>query len=158
LGDEQSILKYPQPSVRLISFGESDIEYETRFYISDFCVKEIIRDEIQTRIWYAMMRNNYSFPYPHREIIEKVSQKPYYIEQFDLLKYFDNIEFLKPLSYEDKVFLSNFAKYLLHSKGETIIKEGEEGDSFFIILDGKVGIYICGHLIKSFEKGSFLVK
>ncbi len=155
LENEQRILKQPQPSVRLFSFEESGIEYEAKFYISDFSMKEIIRDEIQTRIWYSMMRSNYSFPYPHREIIEKVPQKPYYIEQFDLLKYFDNIDFLKPLSNDDKVLLSNSAKYLVYSNGETIVKEGDSGDSFFIILEGKVGIYIDGHYIRSLEKGDF---
>lgn len=153
--NEPQIIQNPLPTVRLVNFGENGIDYEVKFYINDYCKKDVIKDEITTRIWYAMYRNNLSFPYPHREIIEKKHQKPYYNEKLDLLEIFSSIDILKPLDEKDKIEIGKEANITVFAPGETIIKQGEEGNSLYIILEGEVRILVDNHYLTSLKAGDF---
>lgn len=155
LEDEIHILSYPKPTVRLVAFGESSIEYEVRFFIDDFRLKDAMKDEINTRIWYSIIRNGLSFPYPHREIITKMPNVPYERERKKLLEILEKIDIFNPLSEDDIKLLVNKANFLVYAKGETIVRENEEGSSLFVIIDGEVNVLINNHLIAKLKNNDF---
>lgn len=155
LADEPHIIDNPGPTVRLLSFGDSSIEYEVRFFIDDFSLKDAVKDEINTRIWYSIIRNGLSFPYPHREIITKTTKVPYEKKRTQLSEILDKIDIFKPLSKDDKKTLIDKANFLVYAKGETVVKQGGEGSSLFVIIEGEVNIIIDGHYIAKLRKNDF---
>lgn len=155
LNNEPHILLNPRPTVRLVSFQESSIEYEVRFFIDDYRLKDTMKDEINTRIWYSIIRNGLSFPYPHREIINKTPIIPYEKERRKLSEILENIDIFPPLSNDDKKILVEKANFLVYAKGETIVKEGDEGSSLLAIVDGEVNILINNHFITKLKTNDF---
>ncbi len=71
LDSHPDILKTPAPRVYTSKFSESSIDMRMRFFINSYAKRDVIKDDILTRAWYSIIREGYSIPYPHREIIEK---------------------------------------------------------------------------------------
>ena len=63
--ETEGILKDPEPEIFTISYDDFAITYEVKFYISDYCDIESIRDRFMSRIWYAAQRNSLTIPFPH---------------------------------------------------------------------------------------------
>lgn len=73
-----------------------------------------------------------------KEILEK-KRKP---EPADQLKILEKIDFLSPLSERELRELSNNLEWKIYPKGKSIIKQNDEGDSFFIIREGEVEVSV----------------
>jgi hypothetical protein len=73
-----------------------------------------------------------------KEILEK-KRRPELAEQLRILR---RIDFLSPLSDKEIKELSDNLEWKIYPKGKTIIREGEEGDSFYIIREGEVEVII----------------
>lgn len=73
-----------------------------------------------------------------KEILEK-KRKP---EPADQLKMLKKIDFLSPLSEGELRELSESLEWKVYPKNKSIIKQDEEGDSFFIIKEGEVEVSI----------------
>lgn len=61
------------------------------------------------------------------------------IQRMSILK---SIDIFKELEIESLYQVLKIAKYVKLKKDELIIKKGEIDDSFYIILEGKVGVYV----------------
>lgn len=46
--------------------------------------------------------------------------------------------------------------YLTLKKGETIFKEGDLGDTMFVVRSGTVELQICGRLVETLQRGDFM--
>lgn len=71
-----------------------------------------------------------------KDIIRK-SRRPVSVE---IVKSLKGVDFLNPLNEENFIDLAENIDWKIFAKDETIIKEGEEGDSFFIIREGKAKV------------------
>lgn len=66
------VLASPEPSVRLMGFGDNSVNFELRFWISDPSKGVInVRSEIFTRIWDLFHEQGVEFPYPQRDLYLK---------------------------------------------------------------------------------------
>ncbi|MFN9857251.1 MAG: mechanosensitive ion channel family protein, partial [Pseudanabaena sp.] len=66
--ETQGILKNPDPQIFTISYGDSAITYEVKFFIADYGELEEIRDRFMSRLWYAAQRNSLTIPFPIRTL------------------------------------------------------------------------------------------
>ncbi len=66
--ETEGILKDPAPEIFTISYDDSAVTYEVKFYIGDYSHIESIRDRFMSRIWYATQRNNLTIPFPIRTL------------------------------------------------------------------------------------------
>lgn len=78
----------------------------------------------------------------------------------DMTELFRSIYLFKDLSDEELALTSAITAERTYSKGETILKEGEAGDSFYLVLEGKVRIskFISGageEALAILEKGNY---
>eukprot|EP00931_Biecheleriopsis_adriatica_P097314 TRINITY_DN7107_c0_g5_i1.p1 TRINITY_DN7107_c0_g5~~TRINITY_DN7107_c0_g5_i1.p1 ORF type:complete len:780 (-),score=209.02 TRINITY_DN7107_c0_g5_i1:63-2402(-) len=53
-------------------------------------------------------------------------------------KYLDKVEILNPLKQDEKQALAACLTEMGFSKGETVFEQGEQGDAFFILIEGEV--------------------
>ncbi|OCC25180.1 mechanosensitive ion channel protein [Croceicoccus estronivorus] len=63
------VLKIPEPKVLLMGFGESSVDFEIRFWITD--PEEGIggvRSAVLKRVWHLFHENNIEIPFPQRDI------------------------------------------------------------------------------------------
>jgi small-conductance mechanosensitive channel len=68
--DAYGVLERPAPKVRLITYGDSAITYEIKFWIDRFEERDDIEDGVMTRVWYLLRRNEITIPFPIRDVYQ----------------------------------------------------------------------------------------
>lgn len=153
--ENQEILKEPAAEVRVISYGESSINYELRIWSDKYDRKKIIESDIYKNIWYAFHRNGIKIPFPVREIHNFSENAESINRNREKEEIFKKIEFFKDLTEQEIKELFPRTKSRVYGKNEKIFTEGDEGDSFFVIYKGKVSIIINGDRVATLKKGDF---
>jgi small-conductance mechanosensitive channel/CRP-like cAMP-binding protein len=130
---------------RVGGFSESSVNYELKYFTRDYASRDRIDAEIRRAIWYALRRNNISIPYPVR------TYKPYVevearheISIDEIVARLQEVELLKPLARTEIEALAAATRLHYYSKGETILRQGDIGDSMFVIHDGSVSVRVPG--------------
>jgi small-conductance mechanosensitive channel len=155
LQDVPGILPDPAPSVRIDWFMENGVQYNLRFYLEDYGMILKVRNAILTRVWYAVTREGFSFPFPHREIIMSESEPPFRLSAHGIQWNLRQTEILSPLKDEDLDELSKRVHLRIFGNGETVVRQGEEGNSLFINLCGELEVYVDGIKIGMLSGGEF---
>ncbi|MBR8832147.1 MAG: hypothetical protein N5P05_002405 [Chroococcopsis gigantea SAG 12.99] len=141
----EGILSHPDPEIFTISYDDSYITYEVKFFIEDYGHLEEIRDRFVTRVWYAAQRNNLNIPFPIRTVYHyhgPTSQDKKYSQK--VAQSMESIPSFVPLDKQadplkkssDRVILQHFGS------GEYIIKEGDEGHALYIIVSGQAALLV----------------
>jgi len=131
----------PPPEVRLTGFGDFAINYEILFTCRNFAVAERTKAEINNQIWYALKRNDISIPFPIREVsfahIERAHQARAAAEtRAAIEEEMSRVPVMAALSAEVRALLASRVRVLPFGAGETVVWEGEPGDSMYIIHSG----------------------
>src|SRR5205814_8606987 len=134
------VLPEPIPDAFPTDFAETGLVYVVRFWIDDFVRVAEIEGEVRSRIWYAARRSGLEIPYPTRNIHVLTSATAAAIdsdlpERTAALK---RIDLFAGLEAPDLELLARGIRKVRFASGEPIIRQGESGDSLFIILQGDV--------------------
>jgi len=137
------VLPAPAPDVILIGFGDSAINYRARFWIDDFAADDHAMDEVRTAIYYSFHRHDIEIPWPHQVQYERVWTPPDLTrrmkEEERLLAHVDLFASLPP---EIRTQIARESPMVVFGAGETIVKQGEEGQSMFVVLSGAVSVVL----------------
>jgi small-conductance mechanosensitive channel len=155
LRDEPGILREPVPWVKVDGFMDSGIHYNLRFYLEDYTTLLEARDRVLRRVWYAVTREGQTFPYPHREIVRKEPAPPFRMDAGAIRESLRRIEILSPLGEEDLGALVPHVRLHVYGRGETVVRQGEEGDSLFIVLRGGLEVLFDGKKVGELSGGEF---
>ena len=142
LQSEASILKAPPPEVYTTQYGSSGIEYSVRYWVVDFANLPAIRDRIMTHIWYALRRAQVSVPASPTEVFVHTTLPVPSLERGDIAAALSRVPLLAPLTAEELALLATHVSRLPFACGEAIVREGEPGDSFYLIERGSVAVTI----------------
>lgn len=145
----EGILKTPPPQIFMENFGDSAISYRIRYWISDVAYPPTIQDQLLSRIWYRLKRDNISIPYPIREVFTH-PEKDMRGEMIDRrLGLIQNVDFLAGLDYTHKSYIAEHVREQWFETGEEIVRKGDAGTDFYIIDHGAVGVYLADKPAKS---------
>jgi small-conductance mechanosensitive channel/CRP-like cAMP-binding protein len=137
------VLAAPAPDVVLVAFDASAITYRARFWIDDYAADEVSRDEVRTAIFYAFQRHDIEIPYPIQVQYERAFDAPdaaaRLAEQERLL---GGVDLLASLPPEARTQIALAAPMAIYGGGETIVRQAEEGQSMFVVLDGEVSVVL----------------
>lgn len=153
--EESGILGDPAPSVRIDWFMENGIQYNLRFYLEDYGTILSVRNRILMRIWYAVTREGYAFPFPHREVIVQKSKPPFQLSDQGIKWNLRQVEFLSCLGDEYLEELTKRAHLRVFGNGETVVRQGDGGNSLFINLCGKLDVSVDGVKVAALGGGEF---
>lgn len=146
------VLPHPAPDCFPVEFGDSAIVYAIRYWIRDFAREEAIGGEVLTRIWYASKRAGLEIPFPIRTVLmtemteEKLSSETQ-LEFAERLALLSRIDLFRPLDAADRTLLAEGMRQVRFARGEEIIRQGEPGDSLYLIQSGDVSVQLTvdGH-------------
>jgi hypothetical protein len=141
--------------VKVDGFMDSGIHYNLRFYLEDYTTFLEARDRVLRRVWYAVTREGQTFPYPHREIVRKEPAPPFRMDAGAIRESLRRIEILSPLGEEDLGALVPHVRLRVYGRGETVVRQGEEGDSLFIVLRGGLEVLFDGKKVGELSGGEF---
>jgi CRP-like cAMP-binding protein len=136
----------PAPDARTIDFAASSVNYELRVFIDDYEMLTDVRNDLMSRIWYAARRAGIQIPYPIRTVYK--TEMPYLQEQRDdearLLEALPRTELFKDLSEAEARVIVRAVFIQRFGFGEDLLREGEGGDHFFLILEGTCSVLVNG--------------
>jgi small-conductance mechanosensitive channel/CRP-like cAMP-binding protein len=141
------IAKSPLPQVWVVDYGDFAVKYRIRFWMVDFARQDDVRDEIMTSLWYALRRNGIEIPFPIRTLqIQRTDRRPAAFEgrHRELIATLREVDFLTELSEEELATLVPNLYEVQFGSGETICREGEPGDTFYVVRRGMVAIFAHG--------------
>ncbi len=141
------VLSKPLPKVFLNRFDDYTINYDVRFWITEFHRKPEIESDIRTHIWYSLRRAGLSIPFPIRDVTLRTVSEDHDFRIKELLKTemlneLRKEELFKMLNDEQILKLAESSSKHLYSKGEILVHQGDSGDSLLIILNGRVEVYV----------------
>jgi small-conductance mechanosensitive channel len=137
------VLPSPAADVLLVAFDASAINYRARFWIDDYAADEASRDEVRTAIYYSFQRHGIEIPWPIQIQYERdwkeATDGDKVAEEERLLADVDLFATLPP---ELRHQVASSAPMAVYGSGETIVRQGEAGQSMFVVLSGTVRVVL----------------
>lgn len=144
--ETQGVVSPPRPICRLTEFGDFSITYELKFWIEDHSIYKDIKADVMARIWYNLRRGGIKIPFPIRDVFmhegavkEKARDE---MNRQRVEGFLRRASIFEPLDDMGIKTLALSGHFLHFGKGERIVKQGDVGDSLFLILQGGAGVYI----------------
>jgi small-conductance mechanosensitive channel len=138
------------PIVRIRNMGESGIDYEVKYWLTDFARYNDTDALIRQRIWYAFRRAGITFNFPTRTV-ELRRKLPTTFSEADhnaLIERLSAVDIFAPLSVEETATLAQASVRHVFAPSETVIRAGDAGSSMFVLHNGRVQVQVSdnGHL------------
>lgn len=153
--DESEILHSPEPLVRLIALNDSGITYQLKFCIDDPSGRVRVQDSIYSRVWYAVNRAGYSFPFPHRQIISSEAKQPFEFSRPHIAEELRKAELFTMLDDDTITSIADHATVDVFGAGEVVVRQGDAGSSLFMVLKGTLQVAVDDVIVGSIQKDSF---
>ena len=147
LDRHEGVLDPSRNVVAIRSFDESCISYLLKFFVDDFGLRNKVKTEIYSCIWYELERAGYSVPYPvidlhtHHSTRRLHSERQQFIQSqsFELLR---SIDLFESLSDEEINGIVCQDRALAFGPGEIIVDSGQVGGSMYVLLKGVCSVLI----------------
>lgn len=154
--DVPDVSSSPTPEAYALSYDDFGISYLLKFWITDFDRKNPIKSEVGRKIWYKFKRRNIEIPLPLSDKVSDVLQimrarEGLPVMELDKERNYQNLlrsSFLRytegeragePLVSEEEVRdLADSVRKVKFAPGETIFKQGERGESCYIVSSGRI--------------------
>lgn len=133
----------PPPKIFLKEYGDSAINYEIKFWMSDHSSYNDICDAIRTNVWYEFKRRKINIPFPVRTLqIERRGGTAATDAKSEARGILAKEPLFACLSEDQVGSLLRTAEINHFGRGEAVIEEGSEGDSMFILLRGSAQVSV----------------
>ncbi|HXG93834.1 MAG TPA: mechanosensitive ion channel family protein [Blastocatellia bacterium] len=137
------------PIVRIGDFSDSSIVYEILYWVKDYMLIHELDAKIREHIWYIYNRNDMYIPFPVRHILQDQKEQPAKSEETDYREAIESVDLFEPLTSQEKEAVVKSIVRYIYAPGEVIIRQGDPGDSMFVISRGRVEVRLPasnGHL------------
>ena len=142
--EAENVLRYITPVVRMRGFGESGVDYEVKYWLSDYSRYNDTDALVRQRIWYAFRRNGFTFPFPTRTLhmAPPAARDGGGRDTETLAGLLSAVDIFSPLTPEELNALAASSSNHVFAPGETIIRAGDDGDSMFVVSRGGVDVRV----------------
>jgi small-conductance mechanosensitive channel/CRP-like cAMP-binding protein len=138
----------PPPDSFPTEFADSSVNYAVRFWIDDFRRDVEIAGEVRARIWYAAARHGIEIPFPIRTVIDASPSAEQLAsraaeEAVARRAAIEAVDLFAGLEAGDREMLARAVGQARFGRGETIIRQGDPGDSLYVIARGEVSVHVA---------------
>lgn len=135
------VLSDPAPVVRLAGFEDSAIRYEWLVWQASYGNSLGLRSDLLEQLWYALARQGQSIPYPIRDVRHSNSTTPADTSNKNEIKQLlEDTPLFGGLSAAQLEHLIEGSQCSSYGNGETVVVEGDEGDSIFVVCHGRMAV------------------
>jgi small-conductance mechanosensitive channel len=143
--DTPGVLGDPAPAAAVSAFGDSAVVYSLGFWIESYGRLGEIKAELHSRIWYAARREGFEMPYATRtvHVVADSAEKRESAresDQAERLLAVERVDLFAPLEPAERAELAGAMKQVAFARGESIIRQGQPGDTLYIVAQGKVKV------------------
>lgn len=141
------VLRQPAAMVRVVDYGDFAIEYEIRYAIGEYQRHLEIEAAIMNLVWYRFKRDGIEIPFPIRTVhMKEITAETRRADQeritAEILSIMEKADILAPLSKEERRRLAEAVGVKAFAAGERPVRQGEPGDSFYLIKRGSVDVVV----------------
>ena len=140
----ENVTQKIRPVVRIRNLGDSGIDWEVKYWLDDYNKHNDTDALIRQRIWYVFQREKIPFSTPTLSLLSQPPVAEIAPEEiFDsLTERLNLVSIFAPLSDEEIERLANASTLRVYAPGEAIVRQGQEGNSMFVIIRGSVKVQI----------------
>jgi small-conductance mechanosensitive channel len=159
--DAPGVLADPAPDALVAEFADSGVAYSVRFWIDSMPRQKEIEGEVLARIWYALKRAELEIPLPMRTVhmISDTDEKRTEAddEKAARLRAVGKVDLFAPLEPAEREQLAEGMRRVAFARGERILRQGEPGDSLYIVASGQVHVSLADsdESIATLKEGDF---
>jgi len=141
----KGILGEPPPRIRPLQYKDFLIEYEVRFWVSDYSQVTKTEGEFLSLLWYRLDRAGIYIPFPTQHLYlhpysQRIREDRKSRATEEILESLRRIEIFSPLNGSEMERVAAQVRVERFSRGETVLYQGDPGDSFFVIEEGEVEV------------------
>ena len=141
LRDATLVLTAPAPEVLVFDFAASSITYRIRFWVADYGQDDLARDQVRNCVYYAFRRTGIEIPFPI-QVNYRGPKAAALVADGDRVAWIEAVDLFAPLSVVDRAMLAGASRDRLYGAGQTIVRQGDVGDSMFVVGRGSVRVTI----------------
>jgi CRP-like cAMP-binding protein len=138
------VLARPAPVAEVVRFDPSAIAYRLTYWIDDFPRNMDIECDLRAHLWYAFQRTGTEMPSPivhaYTRPLDEARAAADDARRARVAALLPRIDFLAALRPEQIEELARGAHVALYPAGATIFRQGEAGDSLFVVAAGRAEI------------------
>jgi len=141
------VLKSRAPEVWLVEYADFGAIYNIKYWLKDFERYPKLDNQVMSRAWYALRREGFDIPVPIRHVAmskptDEAEQAERDARRRRIRELLDSVEIFAPLSDADRDAIADRSRTALYAVGEALVKQGEAGDSFFLIESGRASVRV----------------
>jgi small-conductance mechanosensitive channel/CRP-like cAMP-binding protein len=137
------VLQVPAPDVLLVGFDASSMNYRARFWVDDYENDQIAKDQVRVAIHYTFARRGIEIPYPVQVEYSREWPSPDPVaEQGNRERVLAHVDLFANLSEAQRSDLAASTVAHTFGDGETIVRQGEPGDSMYVLCSGRVAVLL----------------
>jgi len=140
LAEVPLILASPSYRTRTWAYEDASIKYRIRFYVADYTRANRVRDEVLTRLWYRLRREDIEIPSAPRTMHLLRPPAPAKLPLEARLSLLSLVHIFRVLSDEEREHLANAMVQRFFGSGERILEEGAAGQTFYVVASGTVAV------------------
>jgi small-conductance mechanosensitive channel/CRP-like cAMP-binding protein len=142
--EADNVLRYITPVVRIRNLGDSGVEYEVKYWLSDYSRYNDTDALVRQRIWYAFRRNGFTFPFPTRTVLmeQAADGDGGGRDAGEVAELLSAVDIFAPLAAAELSALASASHKRVFAPGETIIRAGDDGASMFVVSRGSVDVRV----------------
>jgi small-conductance mechanosensitive channel/CRP-like cAMP-binding protein len=156
----KGVLREPEPDILLTNYGDFAITYRLRYWLKNFADVPRTEDRIMTNIWYYFKRAGITIPFPIRDVTlrhvdEKAEARAAEERLARVNTYLGEVGLLTALSKAERNKLAAGVAERRYAAGERVVRQGDRGSEFFIVVSGKVRVTVRREDGRAAEIGTF---
>jgi len=125
--------------VDIWEYQDTKIRYRIRFWLDDYAAQERVRTAVARTLWYALRRNSIELASPTRTIFTELNRNQNHVSPVTAGE-LRRMYLLNPLSDQELSILVSTTKVCRFARGEVLMREGDDGDRFYILRTGRVEV------------------
>jgi small-conductance mechanosensitive channel/CRP-like cAMP-binding protein len=132
------------PVVRIRNMGDSGVDYEVKYWLTDYAKYNDTDALVRQRIWYAFRRAGLNFAFPTRTVfVERTARAQTPVgDGSAIIERLSAVDIFAPLSAEETAMLARAAVSHVFAPSETVIRAGDAGSSMFVVHNGRVAVQL----------------
>lgn len=147
LRSNQGVISPSRSRVVLGSIDQGSIRYVLKFFVGDFMLRNQIRTEIYSSIWYSVSRMGYALPYSVVDLRtarsqNQLQQQRCQREERESFASLRSIELFSSLCDDEIWNIVRNDRLICFGPGELVVQVGEVGGSMYVVMEGACSVLI----------------
>ncbi len=139
----EGVVAEPPVKVFVMDFADSAVIYEIKFSMGNHRFYNDVCDAIRTNIWYEFRRQQITIPFPIRTLQIQRGQKRTGDPQAEARLIIRSEPLFDCLNDQQLTTVLENSPIHRYGRGERMIREGDTGDSMFVMLRGTAAVSIA---------------